>query len=238
MKIRRPDIERTMERDLSIFMFLARVAHLLPWLHNLQLPRMAAEFGRAIRSQLDFRLEVANNRRFAANFAEVPYVRVPEIFDALCGGRVITMRFVEGKKLTEILDDPPIDRKLLAERIMDLYYRMALGDLLVHADLHPGNILIDREGTYYLLDTGLVFEIPAHYARKFLRVAAATTTLDGRLIGEAYLEGLAMDDDVRRAALDDMAALGARCRGLRFPPGDPLLVAVAQAAAAPHATAA
>lgn len=216
VKVRRPNIAGIIDRDLRIFRIFARVANVIPGVRNLNLPGLAQQFSTAIRAQLDFRLEVRNNRRFAENFADVSFVSLPDIYARYCGDEVITMSFIEGRKLTEILDDPPIDRAVLAERLLDIYYHMAFKDFLIHADLHPGNLLVDDSGTVHLIDTGLVYEIPEHYIRKFFRVCLAFLMVDGTLIAEAYLEGLDLDDSKRRAASESMEQLAGRYRGASF----------------------
>lgn len=199
VKIRRPGIASTMRRDLSIIFAVSRFIDLLPGMSNIGLARMSGEFAKKIQAQLDFPLEVRNNKRFEENLSDFDFVRVPHIHEELCGENVITMEFIEGKKLSEILDDPPVDLALMAERMIDIYLSMAFRDFFVHADLHPGNMLIDSEGNYVLLDTGLVHEVPEYYARKFIRLYMSLLSMDAELIVNTYLD----DADVRPRALED-----------------------------------
>lgn len=199
VKVRRPGIAATMERDLTIISAISRFADLLPGMANIGLTRMSREFAKKIQAQLDFPLEVRNNRRFAENLSDFNFVRVPHIHEELCGPNVITMEFIDGKKLSEVLDNPPLDPAVMAERMIDIYLSMAFRDFFVHADLHPGNMLIDAEGNYVLLDTGLVHEVPEHYARKFIRLYMSLLTMDATLIVDTYLE----DAKVRPSSIDD-----------------------------------
>jgi ubiquinone biosynthesis protein len=82
--------------------------------------------------------------------------------------------------------------------------------------LHPGNIFVDAEGNYVLLDTGLVSEIPDYYVRKYFRVSLAMVFVDGRLIGEAYLEGHEIPEEKRQATLNDIEQLAQKYKGKSF----------------------
>ncbi|MCB0218303.1 MAG: AarF/ABC1/UbiB kinase family protein [Chrysiogenetes bacterium] len=188
VKVRRPDIERGMERDLSVLLGLAWVFDRLPYLNVLRLSPQVESFGEAIRAQLDFTREAENNRRFDKHLKEMEFVHFPEIYDDYCTGRIITMEFVTGKKLDEVLVDPPIERPVLAERLFDFYSEMIYGHQFIHADLHPGNVLIDERGHFTLLDTGLVVEMPKYYVKRFLRLVLATATMDGAILLKTYLE--------------------------------------------------
>ena len=216
VKVRRPRIERTMRRDFAILAFLARAVSLLPGIGNLRLPELADELARAILAQLDFPLEMRNNRRFAENFRDVPYVRVPEIYDACCGRRVITMSFVAGGKLTEVLEHPPIDRQLMAERVVDMYLKMSFEDFFIHADLHPGNLFVDADGSFVLLDTGLVAEVPERFVQKYFRLAMAIVLMDGELIADAFVAGQDLSEEQRRVALAEIEQLFESYKGRSY----------------------
>src|SRR5690606_3385736 len=104
-----------------------------------------AHFAEAMHKQVDFEQEARNNRRFAANFADVEGVEVPRLFDELCSRRVLTMEFVEGVRATEP-EKVGGERKLLAQRGAAAIQQMVFKDGFVHADLHPGNIMLTDRG--------------------------------------------------------------------------------------------
>jgi ubiquinone biosynthesis protein len=74
---------------------------------------------------------------------------------------VLTTTFCEGKKLSDAagLAAMGIDKKELASRLVRVYCQMIFVDGVYHADPHPGNILVDRQGNLVLLDFGAVAEL-------------------------------------------------------------------------------
>ncbi|RMF18474.1 MAG: AarF/ABC1/UbiB kinase family protein [Candidatus Dadabacteria bacterium] len=216
VKIQRPGISDRMERDLSIIALGAKVVSWIPGIHNLNLPALAAEFARAIRKQLDFELEASNNRRFAENFADIDFVRVPELVPELCTRRMLVMEWIDGVRFRDAIADPPVAPQTLSTRAIEMYLGMAFRDRFVHADLHPGNLMFDAEGRFVLLDLGLVYEVPQHYVRKFVRVLTALTLFDGRAAAEAYIEGFDVPDDKRERMLADAEHLMEKYRGRSY----------------------
>ncbi|RIK09048.1 MAG: hypothetical protein DCC49_07480 [Acidobacteria bacterium] len=216
VKVRRPGIANTMRRDLSIISGVSRFVDLLPGMSNIGLTRMSKEFAKKIQAQLDFPLEVRNNKRFEENLSDFEFARVPHIHEELCGPNVITMEFIEGKKLSDILDNPPIDPAVMAERMIDIYLSMAFRDFFVHADLHPGNMLIDHEGNYVLLDTGLVHEVPEHYAKKFIRLYMSMMTMNAELIVDTYLDNAEVRPPSIEDAIRDTNALVEKYQDISF----------------------
>ncbi|HIA01442.1 MAG TPA: AarF/ABC1/UbiB kinase family protein, partial [Myxococcales bacterium] len=116
------------------------------------------EFCVAVRDQLDFRKEAANNRRFQTIFADDPDVFVPKLHEEFCGEAVIVMEFVEGVKDSDI-DSLDLDRKRLAQIGVRAILKMIYDHGFVHADLHPGNILFQPDYKVYFIDLGMVGEI-------------------------------------------------------------------------------
>src|SRR5690606_33982747 len=141
------------ERDLAILTIGARLLDVIPSVHLLALPGAVERFGEALENQLDFRLEAANNRRLAENFAELKGVRVPELYDELCTERVLVMELIIGHKATETeLVEGKKARQRLAARGGEAILKMVFKDGFVHADLHPGNILLMDDGTLVFID--------------------------------------------------------------------------------------
>ena len=140
VKVRRPDIEELCTFDLGVMRLYARVLELIPSLRLLAPLDSVEQFGRAIRMQLDFTVEAQNNRRFTRNFATLPEVCLPRLYDDLCSRRVLVMEFIDGVKILDFKRSGVEPRRLglLGFRVM---LKMIFADGFVHADLHPGNIL-------------------------------------------------------------------------------------------------
>jgi ubiquinone biosynthesis protein len=99
IKVRRPNVIELCTFDLAVMRIGARVLNAIPSIATLSPVATIEEFGRAIFSQLDFRIEARNNRRFRDNFRGHPNVVFPELIEELSSERVLAMSFVEGTKI-------------------------------------------------------------------------------------------------------------------------------------------
>lgn len=178
VKVRRPDVEELCEFDLGVMRLYARVLELIPSLRLLAPLDSVEQFGRAIRLQLDFTIEARNNRRFTQNFVTLPEVCLPALCERLCSKRVLVMEFIDGVKVLDFKRSGQDPRRLglLGFRVM---LKMIFADGFVHADLHPGNILVTRDGRVALLDLGLVAELDDEHRLAFTRYFAAWAQGDG-----------------------------------------------------------
>lgn len=178
LKVQRPDAAKQIERDLEILGFWARLLDRFDALRMLSLPGAVERFGEALRGQLDFEREADNNRRFAAAFADVDGVGVPKLYEELCTGRVLCMEFIEGVKATEP-EKVGGDRARLARLGGEAVLKMIFNDGFVHADLHPGNIILTPDDRVVLIDLGMVSEIPADLLRPWVETFVALSQRNG-----------------------------------------------------------
>jgi hypothetical protein len=83
------------------------------------------ESERLLYLEIDYLNEAANCERFAKDFRDVDYVRVPRVYRELSTPRVLTMEFIESIKLTDIkrIDELGLDRQVLAKRTADAFLR-------------------------------------------------------------------------------------------------------------------
>ena len=177
VKVRRPNVIELCTFDLAVMRIGAQFLNAIPSIATLSPVATVEEFGRAVFSQLDFRIEARNNRRFRENFRGHPNVVFPEIIDELSTERVLSMSFVEGTKIlaTRTRSDP----KRVARLGLQALLKMIFEDGFVHADLHPGNILITPDDQIALLDLGLVGELDDPHRKGFARFFAAWAQRDG-----------------------------------------------------------
>ena len=101
-KIQRPGLAQTIQNDLEVLRFLAKlVEEKLPEYKQFRPVDAVEQFARGLLREIDFTHEVANLKRFRRNFENEPNLHVPDVHPALCSKRVITMEFIDGCKVTK-----------------------------------------------------------------------------------------------------------------------------------------
>jgi ubiquinone biosynthesis protein len=156
VKVLRPGVRRQVERDKQMLLGGARLLALRPrWRANDPVGH-TRHFVEAIYDQTDLRIEAANYRRFRDNFAGRPNVSFPEVIEELSGECVLTMQFVRGAKIDALPATMDAGRKAkLAETVRMTMFQMCFEDGFVHADLHPGNMVVQDDDTLVIFDAGL-----------------------------------------------------------------------------------
>ncbi|WBF07923.1 ABC1 kinase family protein [Methanothermobacter thermautotrophicus] len=165
VKVQRPGIANTVKSDIILMKYLAKLANdRVPGLRYYNLPGIVAEFERAIRKELDYHQEANNVERFRAMFMDDETVYAPYVYREYSTGRVLTMEYVDGVKLTDILkSDIKFNARVIAERGARCYFKQIFIHGFFHADPHPGNILVQKGNVLCFLDFGMM----GHLDRSF-----------------------------------------------------------------------
>ena len=159
VKVQHQDIDEIVRLDLKT---IRRIITVVQWFVPVQgLDGYYHQIKDLLKQELDFNGEADNIEKIAKNFEKDPRVHFPVPVRELSTSRVLTTTFVEGKKLTDLagLDAMGIDKKELASRLVRVYCQMIFVDGIYHADPHPGNILVNSDGDFVLLDFGAVAEL-------------------------------------------------------------------------------
>jgi len=210
VKVLRPGVEDLVAIDLDVgFRILFVLNVLFPNHHVKALTTVVREFERRIAEEMDLRREAENTQAFRRNFAEDPRVRAPEVFDEYTRRRVLVTEYIDGVKVDR-LEEGFASGRLSFERMMETlneaYLRMMLIDGALHADPHPGNILVEEDGTIVFLDFGMVVHIERGTRERILRIALATARDDVDAIIDGMYELGMIDPDVTRAEVRQAAA--------------------------------
>ncbi len=211
VKVLRPGVEEIVALDLDIsFRILFWLNILFPNHHVRALTGVVREFSAKVREEMDFRMEAENMDRVRRTFAGDRMVRVPGVYNDLTRRRVLVMEYCRGTKI-DSLQEHFASGRLSFDRIMEsltsLYLRMMMVDGFLHADPHPGNILVQDDGQLVLLDWGMVVEVPRYTRETVLSVALAVgrEDLDG-IINGMYRLGMISPEvsrgEIREAALE------------------------------------
>lgn len=209
VKVLRPDVEETVALDLDIsFGMLYWLNILFPNHHVQALTNVVREFSHKVSEEMDFRMEADNIARFQQYFRDDPAVRAPDVLEAFTRRRVIVMEYCQGTKvdrLHEHFDSGRLDFNTFMETLTGLYLRMMMVDGFLHADPHPGNLLVQDDGTIVVLDWGMVLDVPRWTREAILGMALTVQAqnLDG-MINSMYKLGM-VSPEVSRGEIRDAA---------------------------------
>jgi len=188
VKVRRPDILEKVQLDRSILLFVARgLERMVPTLRLVALESAIRTFCTAVEAQIDLSRELANNRRFARNFAGDPDIEVPGVHPDACSAGVLTMDFVEGIAEADLAQNA-VDVDRIVRCGLRGVCRMIFQHGFVHADLHPGNLRFVAPGRIVALDLGLVGEIDDHDRLTTARLLFALATGDGPTVARIFFD--------------------------------------------------
>jgi len=220
VKVLRPGVEELVALDLDIgFTLLFWLNVLFPNHHIQALTNVVREFSHRVREEMDFHKESENIGRFQRYFSDDPTVRAPDVLDEYTRRRVLVMERCTGTKIDQLHDQFATGRLRfndVMERLTGLYLRMMMVDGFLHADPHPGNLLVQDDGTIVVLDWGMVLEVPS-WTREYildLALAVERDDLDGMING-MYRLGMISPEVSRgeiREAATEILAIMARVR--------------------------
>ncbi|MCB9558332.1 MAG: AarF/ABC1/UbiB kinase family protein [Deltaproteobacteria bacterium] len=170
LKVRRPGIERTMRSDMTLLTLVTAIIAWLPGLRRYPLRQALGEICGAIEQQLDFCREAANNRVFRQNFEGMADVVFPRLVERFCSERVLCMSFIAGEKINTLR--PGSSAQAVVRTGYNAILKMIFIDGFVHADLHPGNMLVVDGNRLAFVDLGLVARVGQRQRSGLLRILA------------------------------------------------------------------
>jgi aarF domain-containing kinase len=194
VKVLHPNIADRIESDMRLLHALASLVQMLPRMEFLALRESVEQFATTMVAQIDLRYEARNMRRFARNFANDQRIRFARpLTPSLCHSSVLVQSFERGYPLKMFLPSTggggvqhhasAEQRKVIAHAGAAAFLRMMLIHNFVHADLHPGNILVETPSTseadvrLVFLDCGLVSQLSDRDNENF--IALFTALCDG-----------------------------------------------------------
>ncbi len=158
VKILRPGIERRFADDLESFFFAARMMELVSGearrLRPVDAVRMLEH---SMKLELDLRMEASAISEMAQNTGDDPQFRVPRVDWLRTARQVLTTEWIDGTPLSDLaaLRAQGFDLKGLGDVIIQSFLRHAIRDGFFHADMHQGNLFVDRTGKLVAVDFGI-----------------------------------------------------------------------------------
>ncbi|MDQ6995349.1 MAG: 2-polyprenylphenol 6-hydroxylase [Mariprofundaceae bacterium] len=206
VKVRRPHIHKTIEADLAILRLLAGMfERYFPEYQRLKAQCVVEEFATSIRGELNLRAEAAHASRFEENFKALDGVRVPHVIWDYTHVEVLTTERIKGFPIDEraAILSAGLDPLKICERATILFFHMVFEDGYFHADMHPGNIFVAKNGDIVLLDFGIVGRLDIRPRRYLADMLLAFLREDYHQAAVVHVEAAYVPRDTNISAFED-----------------------------------
>ena len=175
LKLKYPDVEKTIDSDLKVLQFFMKRSHWLP--AEVDLTELFAEIRLMLYQETDFKAEIENFKQIRTLLVGDDRYIVPEVIDDFCTPDLIAMSYEPGLRPDhKLIKDLPVSRRnIIASNFVELYFKELFNFHFVQTDPHFGNYALkinpDQKDQIILYDFGatkrLTPEFIANY-RKFI----------------------------------------------------------------------
>lgn len=188
VKVQRPGIVRSFERDLGYARFIVRILTFLDVAPTVRWHEALEELEKTLTEELDYRLEATALSRMSKTLK--PHkVYVPKVYLEHSTRKILVMEFVQGvfmsdyikcaesnpARLQQWLKENQISPKRVGRRLYLSLVRQVFEDNLFHCDLHPGNILLLRKSRVCIIDFGSIGSFEKSLLEKYHMLFKAMT---------------------------------------------------------------
>ena len=194
VKVMRPGVKALIETDLEILEHLAR--HLKHHLKQrvIDPEEIFDEFMHYTQNELDYLKEAYNIKKFYADFKKERGIKIPRVYDGLTTRKVLTMEFVEGDKIREILMHPKkyklAEKKKISSLIADSVMKQIFIDGFFHADPHPANVLVKKKAKTLIIgfiDFGIVGRLDKEMKQKLAGLFISLIHRDANSLVKSFI---------------------------------------------------
>ncbi|WP_181686946.1 ABC1 kinase family protein [Halorhabdus salina] len=210
VKVRRPGVEKLVESDLQVVQWLLPIIlYFVDNARSFSLETLADEFATTIREEMDYEREAEMLTEIRANFADDDRVRIPPVVESHSTGRILTMEYIEGTKISDVaeLDRRGVDRTALAENLERAYFQMIVEDGVYHADPHPGNLAVQDDGTLVFYDFGMSGRVDAYLQDRIIDFYMAVADQDIDAILDALIAMGTLSPEADRQVMAEVMEL-------------------------------
>lgn len=198
VKIRKPGIKKRFVEDMEVLAHLAGKAEKYhKESRKYSVHSIVEELKYILFQELDYANELKNLISLRENLKEFEYLIVPKVYPRYCTSRILTMEFIEGKKVTALTDlqKRRMAKEKIVEDFIEAYLKQIILDGLAQADPHPGNIHIVKNKKLALLDLGMVARFDEQMKDNILKLMIALGGNDGDNVVKILLGMCQYDDE-------------------------------------------
>jgi predicted unusual protein kinase regulating ubiquinone biosynthesis (AarF/ABC1/UbiB family) len=187
-KLQYPDMQSAVEADLRQLEWLFAIHRRMD--PAIDTTEISKEIGARVREELDYEREAKHVALYRIMLAEVPQVRVPNVWPDLSTRRLLTLDWLEGKKLLTFKNDSLDTRNRVAVAMFKAWWFPFSRFGVIHGDPHLGNYTVfEQDGEAQginLLDYGCIRIFPAKFVGGVVDLYTGLLKGDQALVVHAY----------------------------------------------------
>ncbi len=196
VKIQRPDIKRIFEADIDLLKYIAEEAEkYLPQLKPFKPKKIVEEFEKYTEKELDYLAEAKNIEIFYEKYKYSPKIKIPKVYSEYTTHKIIVMEFIDGRKISEIDSLTKEEKKKITLVVYKSFIEQIFDMHIFHADPHPGNIFLMKNGKIAFLDFGIVGRLSPDLRENIEYMLVGLVKGDLDLLVQSFL-GLGMVEDI------------------------------------------
>ena len=183
VKVQRPGVREKVRSDLALLHELVRLTSGFLQKQGLANPQDVVDaFERSMSKELDYTAEARSMEQFRKLYENYTTFYIPKPFRELSTERILVIEFVSGCKISDKaqLLAWGLSPETVAETGMDIYLTQIFEFGVFHADPHPGNVLVQPDGTVVLIDFGMVGRLTKQQKYAFAGVFIGMARQDAR----------------------------------------------------------
>ena len=196
VKVLRPGVEKRFRRDLDSYFFAARqIERFHPPSRRLRPLAVVDTLAHSVEIEMDLRLEAAAISEMADNIAKDANLpdgrfRVPAVDWRRTQKRVLTLEWIDGIPIADhaALRAAGFDLRALGLTVLRSFLRHAMRDGFFHADMHQGNLLVDRQGKVVAVDFGIMGRLGPMEQRFLAEILHGLITRDYQRAAAVHFE--------------------------------------------------
>jgi ubiquinone biosynthesis protein len=202
LKVRKPGVDELIQIDLEILAGLIdEWSPRFQVLEQYDARGLLRQFSDSMREELDYGREAANEESFRSMFSNDRGFKIPDVIEESSKKRVLTHERVEGRKASDVADLPNQRRAAVSRRIARFVLEPAFEHGVFYADPHPGNLLIQEDGSLAVIDFGKVGRLTPEERRRVADIFVAIERRDAQRLADGLIEITAPTRPIDRALI-------------------------------------
>jgi len=187
VKIQYPGVAESIKSDLALIKPVAMTMFNIPKKGS---QKYFEEVESKLLEETDYELEIAQSEAVTQSCAHLENIKFPTYFKDYSGPRIITMDWIDAVHLSEWLENDPSkeERTQVGQALWDFYMYQIHELRKVHADPHPGNLMVDDECNLVVIDFGCMKEIPEDFYIPYFELAGPEVRSNTKLFSEKLAE--------------------------------------------------